>query len=74
MQGSFEEAQEFFGKIAELGEPVQNVNHPRLFSVGSEGTVGLRRRSRSGEPTIDVGLQCVPEVRKIKFVQDWERL
>jgi hypothetical protein len=73
MQGSFEEAQEFFQQLAELGEPVHTATHPKLISIGSEGTVGLRRRAKSGEPTIDVGLQCVPEIRKIKFVQNWER-
>ena len=73
MQGSFEEAQEFFQNLAELGQPVHNPTHPKLISLGDEGTVGLRRRGKSGEPTIDVGLQCVPEIRKIKFVQNWER-
>lgn len=32
------------------------------------GTLGLRERSKSGEPTLDVALECVPEITKIKFV------
>jgi hypothetical protein len=69
VQGSLETAQEFFDKFRELGEPVNEARFSgELLALGDEGRVGLRRRSKSGEPTITVGLECVPEIRKIKFV------
>jgi hypothetical protein len=68
VQGDFEVAQGFFGKLEEMGE-VENVAsyHGRLVRLGSEGRVGLRAASKSGEPTLDIALECVPEIRKIKF-------
>jgi hypothetical protein len=69
LQGSTEAAEEFFDKFRELGEPLDVANYPgELIALEGEGRVGLRRHSRSGEPTIDVGVQCAPEIRKIKFV------
>jgi hypothetical protein len=70
IEGSLTEAQELFEKLKELGKRAYAPNYPgELAVLGAEGTVGLRCKSKSGEPTIDVGLQCVPQIRKIKFVQ-----
>jgi hypothetical protein len=70
LEGSLEDAREFFDKFRELGEPVSVAHYPgELIALGGENRVGLRRRSKSGEPTIDVALEWVPQIRKIKFVQ-----
>jgi hypothetical protein len=70
VQGSLEAAQEFFDRFRELGEPMHVTNHPgEMIALGGEDRVGLRRHSKSGEPTIDVWVQYVLEIRKIKFVQ-----
>lgn len=72
--GGLEEAESFFEELEELGEIIVAVAYPgTLVRLGNEGNVGLRPTSKSGEPTIDVGLECVPEIRKIKFVHDMER-
>ena len=69
-----DEAESLFLKLSELGELAEKPGHPgQLVQLGDEGTVGFRRTSKSGEPTIDVGLECVPEIRKIKFVYELEQ-
>ncbi len=74
VQGSVETAQEFFDKLRELGEPLHKDRYPgEMVALGDDDIVGLRRHSKSSEPTIDVGLQWLPDIRKIKFVRDWER-
>ena len=71
--GQLGEAESFFGRLRELGEVIEVTDYPGvLVRLGEEGNVGLRSASKSGEPTIDVGLECVPEIRKIKFVYDTE--
>jgi hypothetical protein len=68
LPGGFEAAQRLFGELRKLGEVTEAATYSGLLvELGSEGRVGLRPASKSGEPTIDVGLQCVPEIRKVKF-------
>ena len=72
--GGLEEAESFFEELEKLGEVIAAMDHPgALVCLGEEGKVGLRPTSKSGEPTIDVGLECVPEIRKIKFVYELEQ-
>ncbi len=69
--GGLEDAESFFEELKELGEVTGAAEYPgALVRLGDEGNVGLRPASKSGEPTIDVGLECVPEIRKIKFVYE----
>ena len=66
--GGIDAARELFARLAELGAPVDVPGFDgALVDFGEEGRVGLRRRSLSGEPTIDVSVQSVPQIRKIKF-------
>jgi hypothetical protein len=68
LPGGFEAAKGFFGELSKLGEETEaDAYSGLLVQLDEEGRVGLRPASKSGEPTIDVGLQCVPEIRKIKF-------
>jgi hypothetical protein len=68
LPGGIEAAQRFFDELRQLGEETETDAYSGLLvQFGEEGRVGLRSVSKSGEPTIDVGLQCVPEIRKIKF-------
>jgi len=70
IQGSLEDAQELFDKFRGLGQPMNKECYPgEMIALGGENIVGFRRRSKSGEPTIDVSVQYVPAIRKIKFVQ-----
>jgi hypothetical protein len=74
VEGSLTDALELFEELEELGKRAYAPNYPgELAVLGAEGKVGFRRKSKSGEPTIDVGLQCVPRIRKIKFVQGASR-
>jgi hypothetical protein len=70
VQGSLKDAREFFDRLRELGEPMHIRSYPgEIITLGGETRVGFRRHSKSGEPTIDVWVQYIPGVRKIKFVQ-----
>ena len=71
LPGDIAAAREFLQKFRELGQVVAEApaNYPgEMVLLGSGDRVGLRSRSKSGEPTIDVTVEYVPEVRKIKFV------
>ncbi len=66
--GGIHAAGELFARLAELGTLVDVPGFDgALVDFGEEGRVGFRRRSLSGEPTIDVSVQSVPRIRKIKF-------
>jgi hypothetical protein len=70
VQGNLESARQFFSRLEEMGEVVNVPGYPGglMVCLGNEGRVGLRSRSKSGPPAIDVGLNCVPEIRRIHFV------
>ncbi len=70
MPGGLEEAREFLRQFERIGRIEQMEGYDgAMIRLGAEDWVGLRERSRSGEPTIDVQVQWLPEtVRKIKFV------
>ena len=72
--GGLEAAQGLFEQLREMGEVEKVASYNgHLVRLGHEGRVGLRHTSKSGEPTIDITLECLPEIRKIKFVQDADR-
>jgi hypothetical protein len=76
VHGDLATAQSYYDRLKEMGEMEQVSSYPGgwMVRLGNEGRVGLRPVSRSGgPPAIDVGLQCVPEIRRIKFVQGAER-
>lgn len=66
-------AQHLFELLAPLGEAEERSGYRGPFisleSVNptKPSGVGLRRQSRSGEPTLDVTIDYVPEITKIKF-------
>jgi hypothetical protein len=69
VQGSLDAAEVYFDRFRDLGEPMNAPNYPgELIALGGENRVGLRQRSKSGEPTMDVWVQYIPEIRKITFV------
>jgi hypothetical protein len=70
VQGDLQTAREVFDKLEELGVVVNKPTYPgNMVRQGSEGNAGLRPISKhGGPPTIDVKLDCVPGMRKIKFV------
>jgi hypothetical protein len=68
VQGGLQAAEQLMDELEALGEPSRRGDYDgRMVQLGEEGTVGLRHRSKSGEPTLDVQVQCVPEIRKAKF-------
>ena len=70
MPGGLDAAREFLRHFEQIGqvEHVEGYDGVRI-NLGGEDRVGLREHSKSGEPTIDVQVQWLPErVRKIKFV------
>jgi hypothetical protein len=69
VQGGLRVAGELMGELEALGEPTHKEDYDgRMVQLSEEGAVGLRRRSKSGEPTMDVQVQWVSEIRKVKFV------
>ena len=71
MPGGLDAAREFLRQFEQIGQAEQQAEgyDGVLIHLGGEEWVGLRERSRSGEPTIDVQVQWLPErIRKIKFV------
>lgn len=73
-QGGLQAAEELMDKLEALGGgPAQKGDYPdnyrgRVVLLGEEGWVGLRRGSKSKEPTLDViQVKCVTEMRKVKF-------
>src|SRR5215218_3824856 len=70
VEGGLEAALGLFDQLKEMGEVEKVASYNgHLVGLSSEGRVGLRHTSKSGEPTIDIRLECLPEIRKIKFVQ-----
>lgn len=70
VQGGTEAAREFLRKLEAFGETEELTGYDGIsISLGGKDRVGLRERSGSGEPTLDVTISYVPEVWKIKFEQ-----
>jgi hypothetical protein len=68
VQGGLQAAEQLMDELEALSEPSRRGDYDgRMVQLGEEGTVGLRHRFKSGEPTLDVQVQCVPEIRKAKF-------
>jgi hypothetical protein len=70
VQGGKQEAEELFGKLAELGRgaPIETYSGQRVELPGC-GYAGYREASKSGEPTVDVdvNIEAIGNV-KFKFV------
>ncbi|HEY7156740.1 MAG TPA: hypothetical protein VH575_22415 [Gemmataceae bacterium] len=61
-------AEDFFDNLAAGGNPVTVPTYPgRMVDLPGGGRVGLRLKSKSGRPTIDVDIPDIP-ITKIKFV------
>jgi hypothetical protein len=66
--GGQKAADEMFDELTASGKPVALPSYPgKMVDLPGGGRVGLRPKSRSGEPTIDVDIPYIP-IKKIKFV------
>ncbi len=62
MPGGLDAARGFLRQFEEIGRAEEAERYDGvLINLGGEDRVGLRERSRSGEPTIDVQVQWLPE-------------
>jgi hypothetical protein len=61
-------ADELFDDLTAGGKPVTVPTYPgKMVDLPGGGRVGLRLKSKSGEPTIDVDIPGIP-IKKIKFL------
>lgn len=68
VEGGFAEANVLFARLQRLGKAEEVPGYPgRFVNFGGEERIGLRVDSRSGEPTMDVTVNYVPEIEKLKF-------
>jgi hypothetical protein len=66
--GGQKAADDFFKDLTSGGKPVNLPAYPgKLIDLPGGGRVGLRPKSKSGEPTIDVDIPGIP-IKKLKFV------
>jgi hypothetical protein len=65
--GGQKAADDLFDDLTVGGKPVVSPNYPgKLVDLPGGGRVGLRPKSKSGEPTIDINIPGIP-IKKIKF-------
>jgi hypothetical protein len=68
VRGGQTEADRLFGDLAAGGKPIHLPGYPgKMVDLPAGGRVGLRPKSKSGEPTIDIDIPGIP-IKKIKFV------
>lgn len=68
IEGGYEAAVELLRELEELGERERLPGYDGIaVNLGGRDMVGLREKSGSGEPTMDVTISYVSEVWKIKF-------
>lgn len=66
--GGQTDAEDLFNDLAVGGNAVNVPTYPgRMLDLPGGGRVGLRPKSKSGPPTIDVDIAGIP-IKKIKFV------
>jgi hypothetical protein len=66
--GGQKAADDLFDDLTAGGKPVTVPTYPgKMVDLPGGGRVGLRLKSKSGEPTIDVDIPGIP-IKKIKFV------
>lgn len=66
--GGQKAADDLFDGLTVGGKPVTVPTYPgKLVDLPGGGRVGLRPKSKSGEPTIDVDIPGI-KIKKIKFV------
>jgi hypothetical protein len=66
--GGQKEAEDLFNDLTVGGNPAAVPTYPgKIVDLPGGGRVGLRPKSKSGEPTIDVDIPGIP-IKKIKFV------
>ena len=66
--GGQKAADDLFDDLTVGGKPVAVPTYPgTMVDIPGGGRVGLRPKSKSGEPTIDVDIPGIP-IKKIKFV------
>lgn len=69
VEGGLAAAREWFDSCLQIGEILELESYDgTMLDLGDGDKVGLRERSNSGEPTLDVNVKSVPEVTKVKFV------
>jgi hypothetical protein len=67
LPGGQNAADNFFNDLSSGGKPAVVPTYPgKMIDLPGGGRVGLRPKSGSGEPTIDVDIPGIP-VKKIKF-------
>lgn len=68
ISGGAKEADELFSQLTQGGTAKTPSGYPgKGFELAGGGWVGVRPKSKSGPPTIDVNVPGMP-IRKIKFV------
>jgi hypothetical protein len=66
--GGKKAADDLFDDLTDGATPAKVPSYPgKMFDLPGGGRVGLRPKSKSGEPTIDVDIPGIP-IKKIKFV------
>lgn len=66
--GGQKAADDLFDELTVGGKPVVVPTYPgKMVDLPGGGRVGLRPKSKSGEPTIDVDIPGIP-IKKLKFV------
>jgi len=66
--GGQNEAEDLFNGLTIGGKPATVPTYPgKIVDLPGGGRVGLRLKSKSGAPTIDVDIPGIP-IKKIKFV------
>ena len=66
--GGQKAADDLFDDLTVGGKPVVVPTYPgKLVDLPGGGRVGLRPKSKSGEPTIDVDIPGIP-IKKVKFI------
>lgn len=73
MLGGRKGAGQFFRQFIELRDSIEKpATYSGVFiTFKGKNRLGIRMHSKSGEPTFDVRTSYLPEVRKIKFVEDY---
>ncbi len=68
VSGGQQAADDFFDELTMGRKPIVVPTYPgKMIELPGGGRVGLRSKSKSGRPTIDVDIPGIP-IKKIKFV------
>jgi len=69
LTGTIDDASELFKRLTRGGVVTTPLTYPgEQYTLPGGGTVGLRPKSKSGGPAIDVDIDSIPEIEKIHYV------